>query len=111
MVSGASPASKPFSTRLFNVVVSNPLEGGDLSGNTIPTFLLYGADDTTLPIDANDAALESLSETRRIVYEGFGHLEFYISEPKITTDIIVILGNGASTLLAAASTLTLMSLL
>ena len=92
-------------------MVSNPLEGIDLSDNTIPTFLLYGTDDTRIPPDANEAALESLTETRRIEYQGFDHLAFYKSEPAITTDVIVILGNGASTLIAAASTLTLMSLL
>ena len=130
MISEASPSTQAFSTKLWNVVVANSLDGKmkvwddaamtdagtvlediDLNSITVPTYLLYGTADATCPPEQNKALLNSFPAKREINYEGFTHLDFYKSAKDITTDVIVILGSGATTMFAAASTLSLLSLI
>lgn len=87
------------------------LEKVDLSGISVPTYLLYASGDTDCPLSTNGPVLDDLAAIkRRIEYDGFNHDSFYTSDPKITTDVITILGSGAHALIAAASAVTLASL-
>ena len=47
---------------------------------------------------------------RTIEYEDVSETTFYKSSTRVSTDVITILGSGATTLMAAASALTLLSL-
>ena len=130
MVSEASPATQALSTKLWTVIVANALDGNmkvwndaamtdastvlenvDLNSIKVPTYLLYGSADEACPPEANKALLSGFSAKREINYEGFTHDDFYKSVKNITSDVIVILGSGATTMIAAASTLTLISLI
>ena len=128
-MSEISPGVQPISTKLWNAVIANALDGKlqvwsdeaittprtllqdiDLTGITVPTYLLYGIDDQTCPAAENMALLDTFSAKKRFEYDNFNHLSFYISDPKITADVIVILGSGASSLHALAMTITFFSL-
>ena len=90
--------------------VNTVLAPVDLSNVDVPTYLLYGQKDTFCPADTNKLALKKIPTVKRAIdYEKFGTLSFYKTEPEILADVITILGSGAKTIAAAASALTLLS--
>ena len=130
MFSEASPATQAFSTKLWAVIVANALDGNmkvwndaamtdagtvlenvNLNSIKVPTYLLYGTADESCPPEANKALLNGFPAKREINYEGLTHGDFFKSNKNITSDVIVILGSGATTMFATASTLALLSLL
>ena len=90
--------------------VGTELKAVDLSKIDVPTYLLYGAKDTVCPMNLNEAALEPVSSVKRTVsYDKLGQLSFYKTDPQILADVVTILGSGAQALVAAATALTMLS--
>ena len=86
----------------------------DLSKIDVPFYALYGAGTTTCPMQINKDLLDPVAAVKRsIVYEigdePTNSIDFWKSPPKISTDVVTILGSGAEALIAAAAALTLLS--
>ena len=90
--------------------VNTVLAPVDLSNVDVPLYLLYGKKDTFCPWEQNKEALKNITTVKRTIeYEKLGTLSFYKTEPEILADVITILGSGAAAIVAAASALTLLS--
>jgi pimeloyl-ACP methyl ester carboxylesterase len=67
----------------------------DLSAITVPTLIIHGTADQTVPIDASGrAAAQGLSNSKLIEYNGAPHGLFATHKEQLTTDLLEFLGQG-----------------
>lgn len=90
MMAGLKPtlgAAKAFATTDFR---------GDLAAFTMPTLVIHGTSDATVPIDATARAVKkALPNARLIEYDGSAHGLFATDKQRLSDDIRDFLGNGA----------------
>lgn len=81
-------AAKAFSTTDFR---------GDLSAFTMPTLIIHGTSDATVPIDATArAAARAIPGSTLIEYDGSAHGVFATDRTRLTTDLLNFLGSGVA---------------
>ena len=65
---------------------------GDLAAFTVPTLIIHGTDDKTVPIDAaGRAAAHGIPHAKLIEYDGAPHGLFATHKERLTTDLITFL--------------------
>lgn len=65
---------------------------GDLSAFTVPTLVIHGTDDRTVPIDATGrAAAAGIRQAQLIEYEGAPHGVFATHKARLTEDLLTFL--------------------
>ena len=93
MMAGLRPtlaAAQAFATTDFR---------GDLAAFTLPTLIIHGTDDATVPIDASGrTAAAAIPHARLIEYDGAPHGVFASHRERLTADLLEFLaeGNGAA---------------
>ena len=89
MMAGLRPtlaAAQAFATTDFR---------GDLGAFTLPTLIIHGTDDATVPIDATGrAAAAAIPHARLIEYDGAPHGVFATHRERLTEDLLEFLGEG-----------------
>lgn len=69
----------------------------DLASFKVPTLIIHGTSDATVPIDATArAAAESIPNARLIEYDGAPHGLFATHKDRLTADLLEFLGEGGS---------------
>ncbi len=90
MMAGLRPtlaAAKAFATTDFR---------SDLAAFTLPTLIIHGTDDATVPIDASGrAAAAAIPHARLIEYDGAPHGVFASHRERLTADLLEFLGEGS----------------
>ena len=92
MMAGLRPtlaAAEAFATTDFRA---------DLRAFTLPTLIIHGTDDATVPIDASGrAAAAAIPHARLIEYDGAPHGVFASHRERLTADLLEFLGEGQGT--------------
>jgi pimeloyl-ACP methyl ester carboxylesterase len=65
---------------------------GDLAAFTIPTLIIHGTDDKTVPIDASGRmAAQGIPQAKLIEYDGAPHGVFATHKERLTNDLLAFL--------------------
>ena len=65
----------------------------DLAAFTVPTLIIHGTDDKTVPIDAaGRAAAKGIAQSTLIEYDGAPHGLFATEKSRLTSDLLNFLG-------------------
>ena len=65
---------------------------GDLASNTVPTLIIHGTADTTVPIDATGReAARAIPQAKLIEYDGAAHGVFATHKEQLTKDLLAFL--------------------
>lgn len=76
---------------------------GDLASFQIPTLIIHGTDDKTVPIDASArAAARGIAGAQLIEYEGAPHGLIATAKDRLTQDLLAFLGQAPALPIAAA---------
>ena len=68
----------------------------DLRAFTLPTLIIHGTDDATVPIDSTGrAAAAAIPHARLIEYDGAPHGVFATHRERLTADLLEFLGEGS----------------
>ena len=66
---------------------------GDLQAFKVPTLIIHGTDDKTVPIDAaGRAAAKGISQSTLVEYDGAPHGLFATEKERLTKDLLDFLG-------------------
>jgi pimeloyl-ACP methyl ester carboxylesterase len=69
----------------------------DLAAFSVPTLIIHGTDDQTVPIDATGrAAARGIPQAKLIEYDGAPHGLFATHKERLTGDLLAFLGQSAS---------------
>ncbi len=69
----------------------------DLASFSVPTLIIHGTSDKTVPIDATGrAAARGISQARLIEYDGAPHGLFATHKERLTNDLLAFLASGDS---------------
>jgi pimeloyl-ACP methyl ester carboxylesterase len=70
----------------------------DLASFTVPTLIIHGTSDNTVPIDATGrAAAAAIPGARLVEYDGAPHGLFATEQDRLTDDLLAFLGDPVST--------------
>ncbi len=65
----------------------------DMAAFTVPTLVIHGTSDATVPIDvAGRAAAQMIPGARLIEYEGAPHATFFTAKDKLNADLLAFIG-------------------
>ncbi|HEX5801586.1 MAG TPA: alpha/beta hydrolase [Azospira sp.] len=69
---------------------------GDLAAFKVPTLIIHGTEDKTVPIDASARpAAKGIAQSRLIEYEGSPHGLFATDKARLTQDLLAFIGPGS----------------
>jgi len=69
----------------------------DLASFTVPTLIIHGTSDVTVPIDASArAAAAGIRQSRLIEYDGAPHGLFATHKDRLTQDLLEFLRSGVA---------------
>lgn len=69
----------------------------DLSAFKVPTLIIHGTDDKTVPIDASARpAAKAIAQSQLIEYEGAPHGLFATDKARLTKDLLAFIGRGSA---------------
>ena len=67
---------------------------GEMASVTVPTLIIHGDEDKTVPIEiTSEIAAKLIPDNKFIIYEGAPHGLFYIEKDKLNTDLIEFLNS------------------
>ena len=70
---------------------------GDLSAFRIPTLIIHGTEDKTVPIDVSARpAAKGIAQSQLIEYEGAPHGLFATEKARLTKDLLAFIGRGSA---------------
>lgn len=70
----------------------------DLDAVTVPTLIIHGSDDKTVPIEASsNRTAELISGSKYLIYEGAPHGLFYTHRQQLNLDLVQFIKDGQQT--------------
>jgi len=70
---------------------------GDLSSFKVPTLIIHGTEDKTVPIDVSARpAAKGIAQSQLIEYEGAPHGLFATEKAHLTRDLLAFIGRGSA---------------
>lgn len=90
MAMAGSPKATTDCVRAFSATDFRP----DMKAFTIPTLVIHGTSDATVPIDISArAAVQMIPGARLLEYEGASHATFFVEKDRLNQDLLSFIGH------------------